>query len=97
MAPLWQRALPLENTLIQTMDKKSKKTFTFKVVSERCMEVTTEGGGVHSISRIQFDRVDKKNLVVAGVMPHQLMVEAGVKKGQSYIAGIINEVIKRGL
>ena len=67
MAPLWQRALPLENEPLQTVDR--KKTFTFKVVSERCMEVTTEGGGVHTISSIQFDRVDKKNLVVAGVTP----------------------------
>ena len=95
MAPLWQRALPLERELLQTVDK--QKSFTFKVVSESCIEVTTESGGVHTISRIQFDRVDKKKLVVAGVTPDQLKREAGVKKGQSYIAGIIDEVIKRGL
>ena len=94
MAPLWERALPLEREPLQTMEK---KTFTFKVVSERCIEVTTEGEGVHTISRIQFDRVDKTNMVLTGVTPQQLKVKAGVKKGQSYIAGIIHEIIRRGL
>ena len=79
------------------MNRKRKKTFTFKVVRSQCIEGTTESGGVHTISRIQFDRVDDTNMVLAGVTPQQLKVEAGVKKGQSYISGIINEVIKRGL
>jgi hypothetical protein len=94
MTTLWKRALLLEREPLQTVDK---KPFTFKLVSERCIEVTTEGGGVHTVSRIQFDRVDNKNLVLAGVSPQQLKVEAGVKKGQSYIAGIIDEIIRRGL
>jgi hypothetical protein len=94
---LWERALLLEREPIQTVDNERRKTFTFKVVSERCIEVTTEGGGVHTISRIQFDRVDNKNLILAGVTPGQLTREARVKKGQSCIAGVINEIIKRGL
>jgi hypothetical protein len=95
IASFWQRALHLTREPIQTEDR--IKILRFKVVSERCIEVTTQGGGVHTISRVQFDRVDNKNLILADVTPGQLTHEAGVKKGQSYIAGIINEIIKRGL
>jgi hypothetical protein len=94
MDSLWERALNLAGEPLRT---KNDDAFTFEQVSERCINVTVEGGGVHTVSRIQFDRADDAKLAIAGVTPKQLKDEAGVKKGQSYVAGIIHELVRRGL
>jgi hypothetical protein len=91
MASLWQRAQDLAG---QELSTKDGKRFTFVVATERRIDVTPEDGTQDKpigIYRREFDIAERAGLVRGGVRPKEL-TEAGVSRGPSYVAGIINTV-----
>jgi hypothetical protein len=95
MTSLWDRAITLEGQKLSTVERKK---FTFKVATISRIDVTAEDGRHDPIRiyRREFDTAERKYMVFAGVRRGQLS-KAGILKGPSYFAGIIQTLVERDL
>lgn len=96
MTSLWQQVLTRLQRDNAFRTVRDSQPFTVRIEDDDSLCVTTSKGQEERIYRRDFQKAENADLVKIGVRPIDL-TNAGVGKGPSYIAGIINTIAQEAV